>query len=87
MIQKILEFLLNTPKSYQLFVAGYHVHKTFWGILLIIISLSFFFGKKIHRIIPFILLIIGIILIALDVTGHMYTHHTPYFILLERVKP
>jgi len=58
-------FFLDVPEKYWTVIFGYHVHKAFWGLLLILIGLG---------------------LVVLDIKGHIFTNHRPYFVLVEKMK-
>ena len=82
MFKQIKEFLLNTPEKYWLVIFGYHLHKSFWGVLFVLIGIgiinfySFFYGT--------ITLVKGLILITISISGHIYTNNKPYFKLWDK---
>jgi len=75
MLKSIKEYLLNTPEKYWVVIIGYHLHKSFFGMLLIIIGLLLKFMPAI---------VIGLILILLSISGHIYTKNKPYFKLWDK---
>lgn len=75
MFKGIKEYLLNTPEKYWVVIFGYHLHKSFWGTLLVIVGLLFKFISA---------LIVGGILIFLSISGHIYTNNKPYFKLWDK---
>lgn len=75
MLKKVRDQLLNTPKKYWIVVFGFHLHKSFWGTLLVGAGLFLHFIPSIY---------IGFVLILLSVTGHIYTKNKPYFKLWDR---
>lgn len=72
------EYVLNTPEQYWTVIFGRHVHKSFWGLLLIALGLivwsklGLFMGGT------------GSVLVSLSVAGHIYTDNKPYFKLWDR---
>lgn len=36
MLPKLKEFILNTPEKYWFIVKGYHIHKSFWGLVFLV---------------------------------------------------
>ena len=84
MLNKIKEIVLNTPEKYWLIVFGYHIHKSFWGLILFIAGLiiSVFYSL----ILGIILLVIGIIIMILAILGNLYTHNKAYFKLWDKYK-
>ncbi len=84
MLKKIKEFLLNTPEKYWLVIFGYHIHKSFWGVLFFLIGLlMLIFYSSLYGI---IFIIFGLICITLSIRGHVYTKNRPYFKLWEKYK-
>ncbi len=90
MLNLIKEAFLNTPKKYWFVVFGYHLHKSFFGVVLLIISITLLLfnflkyrNKKLLLYLGLISWIIGTILIVLSILGNVYTNHLPYFNLLE----
>lgn len=73
-MRQVKEFLLNTPEQYWFVVFGYHVHKSFWGVLLIVSGLFWTWR----------LCVAGVALVSISVAGHVYTDNRPYFKLWER---
>jgi hypothetical protein len=78
MFDNIKELLLNTPEKYWLIIGNYHIHKSFWGIISLILgtfSLSHKFLKKKYRIIfAIFFLLIGTTALTLSIIGQKYTH-------------
>jgi len=72
MFKKIKELLLNTPERYWLILFGYHIHKSFWGVLnvvlgvILVLFLSLAFG--------IFFIITGCIVLALSIIGQKYTY-------------
>ena len=81
---RIKEFLLNTPEKYWLIIFGYHIHKSFWGVILFLIGITLLIISKL--IWGMISLIIGSVLIVLSICGHVYTNNRPYFKLWDKYK-
>ena len=67
------KFFLNTPKKYWLVVKGYHVHKSFFGLIIVLFGLFFIW------LIP-----IGIFLMLIDMAGHHYTNYRPLLCFIKR---
>lgn len=78
----IFKFLWNTPEPYWLILFGYHIHKAFWGVLLIIAGIIFLI--KNYQRIGIILAIIGILLVLLDIRAHIEIGLKPYFMLWNK---
>ncbi|MBW2991418.1 hypothetical protein KY348_06995 [Candidatus Woesearchaeota archaeon] len=84
MAKKVKEALLNTPESWWIIIRGYHLHKSFWGVILLILGLITW--KYYSSAIGLLFLVVGIILIILSILGHIYTQNKPYFKLWEKHK-
>ncbi len=74
-LNRIRDQLLNTPEKQWIVVFGYHLHKSFWGTLAVVVGAVWHFW-------PAILMEVG--LIALSIAGHIYTHNKPYFKLWDK---
>ena len=82
LLKKFINFELNTPEKYWLVIGGYHIHKSFWGTLLVIFSIiSFIF---ISMTLGILALSIGIIILLLSIFGHIKTNNHPYFKLWDK---
>lgn len=82
MFNRIKEFLLNTPEKYWLVVFGYHLHKSFWGVILIILGLIIITTYSL--ILGIVLLCLGTLLLILSISGNVYTNNRPYFQLWKK---
>lgn len=83
-MKNLKDFLLNTPEKYWLVISGYHIHKSFWGLIFLILGMIFIIFHKLF--IGFGLLIIGDVLIILSIIGQKYTHGKYRLELWERYK-
>lgn len=70
MARKAKEFLLNAPEHQWVVFHGYHFHKSFTGVLLIILGLL---SLEYYSAIGALFIAIGIILIILSILGHIYS--------------
>lgn len=84
MVKKAKEFMLNTPEKYWVVIFGHHLHKSFWGVLLFVLGLIAYRYDSVRLGIFF--LVIGILLVVLSITGHIYTQNKPYFKLWDKYK-
>ena len=78
----IFKFLWNTPERYWLIVFGYHIHKAFWGVLLIVLGLTVVILNYLYFGISLVL--IGLLLVLLDIRAHVEIGLKPYFILWNK---
>ncbi len=83
MLEKVIEFALNTPEGYWFIIKDYHLHKSFFGAM--IVAMSYPVGIKYSKKIALRMLLAGIILVCLSILGHIYTGNTPYFKLWDRI--
>ncbi len=79
MSSKIKELLLNTPEKYWLIIWGYHIHKSFWGVLFIILGVLY--SSLWIRI---LMLFIGIFILLISIIGQKYTHDKYRLVILEK---
>ena len=91
MTDELKEFFLNTPEKYWTVIFGYHPHKSFFSLVLIIMAIIVFFtywlklpSKHYLAYLGLTLFIIGGILLILSVLGHIYTQNVPYFKLWDK---
>ena len=91
MIERLKEFFLNTPEKYWTIVFGYHLHKSFFGLVLVSVSFIIFFiywlrfpSKDYLAYIGLGLFLIGAVLLTLSILGHIYTQNVPYFKLWDK---
>jgi len=82
-MQEIKELILNTPEKYWVIIAGYHFHKSFWGILILIIGGILFFLWENWYCVPFI--IIGSYFLIASILGQKYTHGKYKLVLWEKL--
>jgi hypothetical protein len=75
--KKIIEYFLDTPEKYWVVVFGYHLKKSFLGVILIILGVVF-------ALLP--LRAIGLFFILLGIAGHIYKKEKPYFRLWDKYK-
>lgn len=80
-LRRMKELLLNTPQGYWLIIRGYHIHKSFWGLLVFLLGLIILFFSKIFGI---MCMIIGGTIVILSVCGHIHTNNKPYFKLWDK---
>jgi len=73
--------LLDTPEGHWLVVFSYHVHKSFWGVILLVVGIVL---SAVFSAWYLLLFVPGIILITVDIAGHIYTNHKPLFVMLEK---
>jgi hypothetical protein len=83
-MNKVIKYLLNTPKRGWVIIFGYHLHKSFWGCLLILAGVVILFLSL--QKLSFIFFTAGIILIILSIAGHIHTKNRPYFKLWDKYK-
>ena len=72
MFKQITEFLLNTPERYWLIINGYHIHKSFWGILFFIAGMLFMIFNVLW--IGILIFFIGLLIVTISIIGQKYTH-------------
>lgn len=82
MFNRMKEFLLNTPEKYWLVLFGYHIHKSFWGVVFTLIGITLLVTRSL--ILGTVSFIVGIILLVLSIYGHIYTNNRPYFKLWDK---
>ncbi|HIH26277.1 hypothetical protein J4476_01340 [Candidatus Woesearchaeota archaeon] len=82
MTNKIKELFLNTPEKYWFIIFGYHIHKSFWGVLFIILGIIVF--NLFSKFFGIVLLILGLLITTLSICGHIYTNNKPYFKLWDK---
>ena len=86
MIDQLIEFLLNTPEEYWLIIGDYHIHKSFWGLILFLVAGIFLIVYK-SKWKGLILLIIGFIVLSFSIIGQRYTHGKYKLELWEKYTP
>lgn len=85
-MNKILEFMLNTPEKYWAVILGVHLKKAFWGFLCLLAGiLLLYFGKDNKSMVYWgiVFFVFGCICILLGVLGNIYTENTPYLKLWQ----
>jgi hypothetical protein len=87
----IKELLLNTPEKYWIIAFGYHLHKSFFGVLFLLASFIVFLfywrkfpSKRYLMYVCLALFGVGALLVLLSIFGHIYTHNLPYFKLWDK---
>lgn len=84
-MSKIINIILDTPEKYWLVVNGYHVKKSFWGVLMVALSFVFAVADVSSKLF-LTFFIIGIFLIILSIIGHIHKGSKPYFKIWEKYK-
>lgn len=83
------EYLLNTPAKYWITIFGYHLHKSFFGVIFLLLGIIIFsINKKSQsrfKKLGIILASFGLILVILSILGHIYTDNHPYFKLWDKM--
>ena len=86
----VKEFILNTPEKHWIVVYGYHLHKSFFGIIFVLVSIILFLlyrkkysSKRLIFYLSLASLFVGLILLFLSITGNIYTGNFPYFKLIN----
>ena|GEM_PF-3458608 len=82
MLNKIKETLLNTPEKYWLIVGNYHIHKSFWGIMFVILGVILMFNYNSWT--STIALTVGLFILTISVIGQKYTHGKYKLEIMER---
>ena len=50
MLEKVIEFALNTPEGYWFIIKDYHLHKSFFGAMIVAMSypVGIKYSKRLH---------------------------------------
>jgi hypothetical protein len=90
MVSKIGEFILNTPEKYWIIINGHHLHKSFFGVIFILIGVISlilyrlkYSSKRSIFYTSLVFLIVGVVLLVLSISGNVYTNNLPYFKLVN----
>lgn len=90
MANKFLAFFLDTPERYWIVIGGIHFHKSFWGLVMIVLGILLLFyhfrgsrSKRLEFWLALCLIGTGLLLNILSLAGNIYNGTLPIIELWE----